>query len=782
MGITLMENKHLEIYRDITDDVIESDFVPYACLINPHTVLTKNGELLQTIKITGFTYEAISNSEADLRAVIRDAITDCIDTNDYAIWIHTFRRKKKLSPDGDYPDEFSKYVHEQWKERNSWDKKYINELYVTIARECQSADIVSLTSFFEGLIPQVDRRIRNNYLDAIAIELDTVADAVLHTLQEFGAKRLSMVKRGDGIYYSEQIEFLEKLINLQERPMPVEEIDLSHYLTSGEITFGFNAMEVRTAEGERRFGSILTLKEYKEASLYSLDNFLQLPCEFIITQCIDFINAGKALAEYEKQKYYLSVSGETKLMEQCELNRILENNKNRITDYGEQQTMIFVIADNIRELETNLRKVREELSKLGIIALREDLKFEECYWAQLPANFEFLSRLSYIDTKHVGGFANIQNYPAGNVKGNPWGPPVTVFYTAAGTPYFFNFHLGTCGHTSVVGPHGSGKSVLINFLISEARKFNHRLFYLDAHGSAETFIRSIGGHYYDLANPESDHSLSPLSLPDKKTNREFLTLWLTTLLDPTGKMVDANMRSYFVSIIDYLYTLPQEERTLQNIAEHIRTARPDIADRLSPWHSDGERAFYFDHASESVQPKNGIIGFNVNALIDHPSLLVPVTSYLIHRITMTMDGTPAILFLDEAWRILNTPLFAPRVKAWMQYLTAKNALGIFATELVEQTAEYNFSKEIITNVSTQIYMPDEDPDNAYQDIFGLDDEEFAYLDIMNTEYRHFLLKRANETIVAELNLGGMDDIVDILSGEPANDDDDDTEEEMEQVS
>ena len=45
------EERDLQSFREIADDVIESDFVPYACLYNPTTIITKDGELLQTIKI-----------------------------------------------------------------------------------------------------------------------------------------------------------------------------------------------------------------------------------------------------------------------------------------------------------------------------------------------------------------------------------------------------------------------------------------------------------------------------------------------------------------------------------------------------------------------------------------------------------------------------------------------------------------------------------------------------------------------------------------------------------
>lgn len=767
----MRDNMQLEVLRDITDDVIESDFVPYSCLFDPNTILTKNGELIQIVKITGFTYEVITNEEADLRQVIRRAVAASINTNEYAVWFHTLRRKKRLSPDGNYPDEFSHTLHEAWKNRNEWDRKFTNELYITVVKEGQNADIVNAKGFFDGLIPARDRAIRNRYLDRVSEELDDVVTEMLSHLESFGARRLSIVER-DGVYYGEHLEFLEKLINLEERPMPIVRQDLCTYLTSGEITFAYNAMEVRTAEGHRRFGAVLTVKEYKESGLHRIDEFLQIPCEFIVTQSINFIHAELALSEFQSQRYYIGVSGDEHLSDIAELTRILNNNHSSKTDYGEQQTTIFVIGESVREMENSLKQVRKTLSANGIVTIREDLKFEECYWAMLPANFEFTTRLDHIDTMHVGGFVNIHNYPAGNAKGCPWGPPVTLFYTAAGTPYFFNFHIADNGHTSVVGTHGSGKTTLVNFLISESRKYHNRLFYLDSRGFSGRFVEAIGGSYYQLADPTSaHHHLGPLHLADSKANRDFLALWMATLIDPTGASIDEAMLGIFNQTIAHLFSLPDEQRTLSNAARFIEQVNPDVAAHLAPWHGDGEYAFYFDHPDESVAPQNGIIGFNLSELLDHPNLLIPVASYLLHRITMTLDGAPSIIVLDEAWQLLNSPMFAPRIRQWLAYLSSKNALAVMTTEDLERADSSGLSSDIIASVASQIYMPDEDAEETYPDIFGLTEEEATYIEAMNPIYRHFMLKRASETIVAELNLGGMARAIAILSGEGELEDD-----------
>lgn len=760
-----LDNQQLEVFRDITDDVIESDFVPYACLYDADTVMTKNGELLQIIKITGFTYEAISSEEADLRSVIRQALVRSIPSDDYAVWFHTIRRKKRLSPDVPFPDPFSGQLHEAWKKRNEWDRKFINELYVSIVHEGQSADITSVKGFFEGLIPAYDKRVRNQYLDRVSQALRTTVDRLLSNLQEFGAKRLTIVER-EGICYGEHLEFLEKLINLEERPMPIQTIDLSHYLAGGELSFAYNAMEVRTAEGERRFGSVLTLKEYKESSLYHIDEILQLPCEFIVSQCIDFISARRALKSFESQQYYLRVSGDTDLAETIELHDIVSSNRQRMTDYGEQQTSIFVIGYGVAEMERSLKIVREALAKIGIIAVREDLKFEEAYWAQLPANFNFIARLANINTTHVAGFVNIHNYPAGNARGCPWGPPVTLFYTAAGTPYFFNFHLGNNGHTTVIGPPDTGKDVLVNFLLAGARKYRNRLFYLDATGNARSFVTAIQGNYFDLDKEGvSPGLMSPFMLPDTQVNREFLAYWLTTLIDETGTMADEQLLGQLRPIVASLYEQPKENRRISQVVIQLAQSAPHLAQRMAQWAGDGLRAHWFDNPSETIEPKNGIIGINLSPLIDQPSLLVPVASYLLHRITMTLDGAPSIFVLDEAWKLLNNPLFATRVAQWLNYLTSKNALAVMTTQDLASLQEAEFAAVPVQQAATQIYLPNEDPDDFYTDLLGLSEDEFNLLDAMNVEYRHFLIKRAIESVVAELNVGGMDYILSVLSGE-----------------
>lgn len=773
---SLFEKKseeNLEEYRDITDDVEESDYVPYACLYNPHTLLTKNGELLQTLKVVGFQFEAISKDNIELRETIRRAISSHIPDDNYALWFHTMRRKQSLVSEGSFDSEFARKTDAVWNTMHDWNETYVNELYVTIVRDSQTVTNKS-GGFTRGLFASKEVKYRNTYLDESAEQLESVTQSILSTLSSYGAYRLGIVDRND-LPHSENLEFLEKIINLEERPMPLPRQDLSEYLTSGEVTFGFNAMEVRTAEGKRRFASILTLKEYKEASLPAIDGLLRTPCEFIASQCFTFVDAEKAREAYEEQAEILNISGDEDLAEKTELTRILAGNQNRPTDYGQQQTTLFIIAASVKELEASTKMLRDGLAERGIIAIREDLKFEECYWAQLPANFTFVARMSAIQTNHVAGFANLTNYPAGNRAGSPWGAPISLLKTAAGTPYFFNFHHGESGHISVIGPQGSGKSVLANFLVTQTERLLPRIIYLDSRGKGRETVRALGGHYIDAPTKETPNplSLSPHKLEDTPANREFLTLWLTYLAVSHGHETTQALSNAAKQVIDQFLAIDRNTRTLAIMVETARrignSESDTIADALCsphfPWltqHADASLPSLLEQISF-----NRITGINLTDYIDNPNQHHSLYSYLLHIIgtEFTRDKTPLILVLDEGFTLLSTPIFSPRIDGWMQFMATQNAVVMVTSEEIEHISSMPTTPNILQQCTTQIFMPDAHPPmDTYLNIFGLKKEEFHLISSMETKKRHFLLRRGNDTIIGEMNLADAPDIVETLSG------------------
>src|SRR4029450_3886276 len=75
---------------------------------------------------------------------------------------------------------------------------------------------------------------------------------------------------------------------------------------------------------------------------------------------------------------------------------------------------------------------------------------------------------------------------------------LAVFETPHRTPYAFNLHVQDVGHTLVLGATGSGKSFLLNFLITHAQKYAPQTVVLDVGHSYRKLATLLGGRYLEV--------------------------------------------------------------------------------------------------------------------------------------------------------------------------------------------------------------------------------------------------------------------------------------------
>ena len=762
-----------------------SDFIPYACHWNEDTLLTKNGELMQVIKITGFSSEAIGSEKLDLREVIREAISQ-VRSDDFAFWIHTVRRLKNLDPGGEFPIGFSDDLNHAWKEEHGWNRTYVNEVYITIIKTGNSVKLANKAVFIRSLFFVFLKKSQNEYLDGTLKELYEFVDKMLGVLEPFGAKRLRIYE-SRGVFYSEILQFLAKILNLSEFPVKVPINDIPFSINNSGIAVGFNTMEIRGRRG-KKFGAMFSLKEYYELPGETIDDFLQLPQEFIITQTLDFIRGRVALKEFSHQRLLLNVSKDDELAKLTGLDAIVKSDRKNDTDFGESQITILVFNDTINGLQEDITDMSDALTSLGILAPRRDLRLEECFWAQLPANFSYVQRQKPIATRLVGGFASLFNYPAGKRFGNYWGPAVTMFRTVHHTPFFFNFHVDDNGHTAIIGPRGMGKTVMTNFMVSEARKFNGRIFFFDQEDESKVFIKAIGGYYthIDPSKASAEYAFNPLYIPDTPENRAFLKEWLAILAKAGTDYINEEKREkkdrvllkpvsqeekiHFGRIVDAVYKLPEEKRRLSTIAPYFKELSDlGLEEKMSIWHGEGKYAHLFDNDINNLVDLSGkIYGFAVCDVVEDEITLGPVMSYLFHRIEMLLDGIPTIIVLDEAWTLVNNDIFAPKLENWLNRLRNKNAIVIFATEAVPDDQNDSVTNTIANSIATKIFLPNPDASDfyrAYKNVWELSESEYEVVSKIRGEKRQFMLKQAKEpSIVVNLDLSGLKEVK-ILSGD-----------------
>jgi len=776
------------------DATAASDFIPYHSHYNPHTLLTKNGELVQIVRIAsnlrGLDYESGDGNDSILREIIRRAILETVRTDKLALWIHTIRKRKPIHHRGTFKEAFAAYVHDRWKQRYRWKHQYYNEIYVSLLYEGQSSALFDKENLAHVLLPKRHREFRHAYLDVAYAELDGTVSALIEKIgQHYQAQRLSIVERVPAqmdsvdspsplhraIFYSEPMEFLGSLANLRSEHFPLPEADVSAALCTTTRLFGFNALETRNEAGKRRFGAVLTLKQYREVPPDTADRLLQAPMEFVISQSFHFIPSAGALMQYKEQKDIFDISGDLWCNQASGIEDMMASQGDLTTDFGEHQVSIMVMADEFKQLDGEIAKVQAAFSELGLITIREDLRLEECFWAQLPGNFEFIRRPDTINTTRIGGFCRLNRFPNGTADGNHWGDAVTLLPTMVGSPYFFNFHHQDNGHTAVFdfnSFHDHAGSVLLNFLLSETRKYDGRLYIFDRDQSARLFFDKLGGDYHTFpalsGNADEPRlHLNPFTLEDTPRNRSFLLAWCGALLGPEVTQTDHH-KDILRTAIDHLYGEAPENRHLAGLADHAAASDVTLARSLARWHTNGVLAGLFDAPEEDFDLRHRLHAFDMTPVLRQPECIIPVFAYLMHRVIMALDGRPTIIVLHEAWDLLENAFFAPRLESLLEMLQQNNAMVIFTFGKPAGCSGAHSFGTVMAHCATHITIPDDIVHPYASHNIGLDANDEKLLLRMERQRGDFLLKQNNETIALRADIKEMDTICAVLANDSKN--------------
>jgi type IV secretion system protein VirB4 len=740
-------------------ETIDEQCIPYACHYDKHSILTKNGELMQVIKIEGFSQENSQYEQSpDLRAVIRKSITENIHDRKVAIWFHTLRRKRNLDSINSFPWTFAKDTHEGWAEKNHWRDKFINELYITILYEGERYD--TNKNFSLSFIPKFLKKLHLNLLEKNAKTLDDLTLKMLDILKTFGGKRLSVQHDKIGAH-SEILEFLSKIICLNSKRIPMPLKNLDHIFTTSKIAFGGNVLEI-IDNNEKRFAAVFSIKEYQEHATKALDKFLRISSEYVIAQTLNFVDSAEAKKSFEHLDYILKVSKDSEFHKNCGLTSILENDQGNITDYGTQQMTIMIIGATLEELERSVTNVVKEIRTLGMAAIREDLHMSLCFWSQLPGNFIFFRRTSYIDTKRTASFASLDNTPSGSTE-NIWGNALTLFRRKNASPHFFNLHVENNGNTLVVGKKASSRAPLVNFLISESSKYDPKLLYIDPYKTSKVTIKLLGGRHktISLTAKKAALSLNPFSLDDTPENHEFLKEWLLMLIFPESKYNSKEEEKVSSSLEKFLAKMPPKKRQISMLLDFIEDKT--IKDALSIWCGTNKFGLLFDNARDELALGAKMLGINIEELMtkENTAAIAPFVAYCLYKYKQTLDKTPSICIIHEASSLLEHSYFNKSLPIWLDDLTNNNALAILICDT--KTPIHPNISHINDKIATHLFLPSTHPENHQKEL-QLTKIEIETIKDMSTMYRHFMIKQGPDNIVVELNLDGMDYAVKALNG------------------
>ena len=741
--------------------------LPYRAQIDDHTLLLRDGRLMQVLQIEGLLFETADTEELNYRKALRDAALRALGSSQFALYQHVLRRRTDAVREDRFPDAFSAALDDAWSERLRRKALFRNDIFLSIIRRPRPGGAGLAERFGQALLGG-----RSGAVEQLAGErraLDAAREALAAALGAYGPRLLGTYSRR-GALHSGVLEFLSALYNGEARPRRLPEGDLGEHVPYRRVSFGQQTAELGTSgELPRSFTGVVSIKEYPGHSFPGmLDDLLRLPIELVLSQSFAFVDRQAALGRVNLALRRMRAADDEAVSLRGELAQARDDLAAGRAAFGEHHLTIAVHSDTLPGVDAGVAEVQSALADLGMTAVREDLGLEPAFWAQFPGNTQFITRRALIASRNFAGLASGHNFPVGRASGSPWGRAVSVLETTAAGPYFFNFHQGDLGNFTIIGPSGSGKTVVLNFLLAQARRFDPKIVFFDKDRGAELFIRAVGGRY-DVLRPGEPTGLNPLALPDTPANRRFLIDWLTALLSPNGALLTPQELARIEDAVDANFTAPMALRRLEPFAALLRgSERPrpdDLYARLKPWWGSGERAWLFDNPRDLTDAASRVIGFDMTRLLDDPVVRTPAMMYLFHRVEERLDGTPAIIVVDEGWKALDDAIFVERLKDWEKTLRKRNGLVGFVTQSAEDALKSKIASAVVEQAATQIFMANPKAQaRDYVDGFGLTPHEFELVRALPDSEHGFLIKHGRDSVVARLDLSGETDLLTILSG------------------
>jgi type IV secretion system protein VirB4 len=390
---------------------------------------------------------------------------------------------------------------------------------------------------------------------------------------------------------------------------------------------------------------------------------------------------------------------------------------------------IIITADSRTEVTEAARLVFKTCQNMGFDPRLETHNTNEAWLGSIPIHGWYDVRKPLVSTRNLADIMPLTGIWSGlAINPCPYYPKNTpaLCYgaTTGSTPWRFNLHVADTGHTTIEGPTGAGKSVALGVIVANARAVpGMQVFFMDKGYSAFVLTRALGGQHLDLG--EEEVPLQPLARIDDPTDRMKVQVLLEDWIALQNVKLLPQQTKALYRALTLLAEAPLEQRTITNLITQVQD--PAVRDGLSPLSLAGPLGRFLD-ADRDVLLDGDLVTFELETLMGMgPKVIIPVLTYLFHRIEQRLDGRPTLIVIDEAWLVLANLTFGAKLEEWLRTFRKKNAAVVLATQSLSEIANSPYRDVILESCPTKIYLPNAEARNPqtrelYRK-FGLSDRQ-----------------------------------------------------------
>jgi type IV secretion system protein VirB4 len=757
-----------------------ADFIPYSTHVSDHVIKTREGDYLRIWHMAGIAFEAADPADILVRHEGFNQLVRGLVGGHVALWSHRLRRRVSDRFATPYDNRFCEELASRYYASFAGYRMMANELYLTLVYRPNRTRLGRIFS-------QAGRRsfedIRRDQRDALKVMAE-LATQLESSLRPYEPVALGVYTRPIGhtqrtCACSSALEFLGYLVNGAWEPVPVPTSPIREALPTSRLFFAAEKIEIRMP-GATRYAALLDLKDYPEDTEPGmLNGLLYGDFEYIETQSFTILDRPSAREALERQRNQLVAAEDAAVSQVASMNQALNDLINGDFVLGEYHYSLAVLGDTTEEVATHVAKARTQLADVGFQSALIDLVSDAAWFAQLPGNWRYRPREAKLTSRNFCGLVSLHNFATGKRDGNPWGEAITIVKTPSGQPLYLNFHATpqkkdsadekALANTQIIGQAGAGKTVLELFLLAMAMKYGVAAVLFDKDRGTEIAIRAMGGIYTVFRRGEPT-GLNPFQLEPDETVLDFWERLVRKLVD-TGAPLGARDEMDISRAVREVARMARPLRRLSMVHQLLPSVGENsLHARLAKWCAGARLGWVFDNPTDRLDfTRAGLFGFDDTELLDDAEVSTPVTMYLLHLTESLIDGRRFVYVMTEFWKRLGDPVFTDFANNKQKTIRKQNGLGIFDTQSPADVLRSDIARALIEQTATFFFLPNPRADyDDYVQGFKLTEAEFNIVRNLGENSRLFLVKQGHRSAIGRLDLGGLGDVLDVLSGTTDN--------------
>lgn len=751
------------------------DLLPWAALVDDGVVLTKAGGFIAGFWYSGPDLDSATPSELGNMAARINAALKLGDG-----WIVNVDAVRAPAPgyadQSSFPDRTTRLIDDVRRKSHEGTHAGFTSHFALTVTWFPESDTANKTAdmFVDGRAKGTAARNLERFKAGIR-EIQSRLSGVVRI-----RRMTDVVDENTGAVTSELLGFFEYCVTGNQRPFKMAEVPMYLDAVLGRHDF-VTGFEPRIG---KKHVAALAIDGFPGSSFPGILDFLsRLPVAYRWSNRFIFMDpnqAEKVINGYrskwaQKRKSMMNVIREQSGSAATHINldadgmandavaAIAEANSGQVR-FGYYTSVILLSHDDPEILQETAREVAKVIQNRGFGCRIEDLNAVEAYLGSMPGNTSANVRRPIINTMNLSHLLPFTAVWAGPEKHPcPFYPansaPLLYAKTDGSTPFRLTLHAGDLGHTAIIGPTGSGKSTLLATLVAQHFRYPAaQVFAFDKGYSMQPLCWAAGGQHYDIAGDEG-LAFCPLGRINEQSEQAWAADWIEAMVVMQGVAVTPRDRDDIYKALVNLgaSTTDASQRTLTNYLAVLQSHH--LRDALRYYTLEGAVGHLLDAESDGLGEDSFQV-FEMEHLMNlGEKALLPVLTYLFHRIEQRFKGQPTLLVLDEAWVMLGHPAFRAKIREWLKVLRKANVAVVFATQSLSDLAKSGIADVVFESCPTKILLPNpealtENSQPFYRQI-GLNTRQIQILS-MATPKRQYYVIHPDGRRLFELGLSGAE--------------------------